>query len=73
MIKIELKDGSIKEIEAGKSVIEVAKEISEGLARVATCGEVDGKIVDLRYILNKDCKNKMRKRGQSPISKKEGT
>ena len=56
MIKIELKDGSIKEIEAGKSVIEVAKEISEGLARVATCGEVDGKIVDLRYILNKDCK-----------------
>ena len=56
MIKLELKDGSIKEIEAGKSVIEVAKEISEGLARVATCGEVDGKIVDLRYILNKDCK-----------------
>ena len=55
MIKITLKDGSIKEVESGKSVIEVAKEISEGLARMATCGTVDGKVVDLRYILNKDC------------------
>ncbi len=55
MIKITLKDGSIKEVEAGKSVIDVAKEISEGLARVATCAVVDGKVVDLRYILNKDC------------------
>ncbi len=55
MIKITLKDGSIKEVEAGKSVFDVAKEISEGLARVATCASVDGKVVDLRYILNKDC------------------
>ena len=55
MIKITLKDGSIKEVESGKSVIEVAKEISEGLARMATCGTVDGKVVDLRHILNKDC------------------
>ena len=55
MIKITLKDGSIKEVEAGKSVFDVAKEISEGLARVATCAVVDGKVVDLRYILNKDC------------------
>lgn len=55
MIKIALKDGSIKELESGKSVFDVAKEISEGLARVATCASVDGKVVDLRYILNKDC------------------
>ncbi len=54
MIKLKLKDGSIKEVSEGKSVYEVAKEISEGLARVATCASVDGKIVDLRYILNKD-------------------
>ena len=54
MIKLHLKDGSIKEVEAGKSVYEVAKEISEGLARVATCASVDGKVVDLRYILDKD-------------------
>ena len=56
MIKITLKDGSIKEIENEKSVYDIAKEISEGLARVATCASVDGKVVDLRYIINKDCK-----------------
>ena len=55
MIKITLKDGSIKEVEEGKSVFDVAKEISEGLARVATCASVDGKVVDLRHILNSDC------------------
>ena len=55
MIKLKLKDGSIKEVEEGKNIYEVAKEISEGLARVATCASVDGKVVDLRYVLNKDC------------------
>ena len=55
MIKIRLKDGSEKEVEEGKSVYEVAREISEGLARVATCASVDGKVVDLRYVLEKDC------------------
>ena len=55
MIKLTLKDGSIKEIESPKSVIDVAKEISEGLARMATCAIVDGKVVDLRYVLDKDC------------------
>lgn len=55
MIKLTLKDGSIKEVEKGKSIIEIAKEISEGLARQATCAVVDGKVVDLRYVLNKDC------------------
>ena len=55
MICITLKDGSKKEIEAGKNVLDVAKEISEGLARMAMAGRVDGKVVDLRYNLNKDC------------------
>ena len=56
MIKVELKDGSKKQVEAGQSVLDVAKSISEGLARVALAGRVDGKVVDLRYTLNKDCK-----------------
>ena len=55
MIKIGLKDGSILEVEKGSSILEVAKKISEGLARNATCGEIDGKIKDLRYNLNEDC------------------
>ena len=56
MIKIELKDGSIKEIESGKSIFEIAKSISEGLARVATDGKVNGEVKDLRTIINEDCR-----------------
>ncbi|MDU1412121.1 MAG: threonine--tRNA ligase [Clostridium sp.] len=55
MIKITLKDGSIKELNSEMSVLEIAKSISEGLARVATAGVVNGKTVDLRYVVNKDC------------------
>ena len=55
MIKITLKDGSVKEIEKPMSIFEVAKIISEGLARVATCGEVDGEVKDLRFVVEKDC------------------
>ena len=55
MIKITLKDGSIKEVEKGISIIDLAKQISEGLARVATCGKVNGKVEDLRHELNEDC------------------
>ena len=55
MIKVTLKDGSIKEIDSKKSVYEIAKQISEGLARMATCASVDGNVVDLRYIVDKDC------------------
>ena len=54
MIKLKLKDGREKEVESGLSVYDVAKQISEGLARNATCASVDGKVVDLRYILNRD-------------------
>ncbi|MDZ4975696.1 TGS domain-containing protein, partial [Clostridium perfringens] len=42
MIKITLKDGSVKEFEASISVLDIAKSISEGLARNACCGIVNG-------------------------------
>ena len=51
-MKITLKDGSVKEYSEAKSVYEIAKDISEGLARVACVGEVNGEIVDLRTELN---------------------
>ena len=54
MIKITLKDGSVMEVENGTSVLDVAKKISEGLARVAMCGLVNGEVKDLRYELNED-------------------
>ena len=54
-MKITLKDGSSKEYSEAKSVYEIAKDISEGLARAACAGEVDGEIVDLRTVLDKDC------------------
>lgn len=55
MIKITLKDGSVKELEREMSILEIAKSISEGLARVATAGTVNGKTVDLRYVVKEDC------------------
>ena len=55
MLKIKLKDNSELEVEEGLSVIEIAKKISEGLARVATCAEIDGEVVDLRTVVEKDC------------------
>ena len=55
MIKVTLKDGSIKEFENPISVLDIAKSISEGLARVACAGIVNNEVVDLRYIVDKDC------------------
>ena len=52
---ITLKDGSVKEYAEAKSVYEIASDISEGLARVACAGEVDGETVDLRTVIDKDC------------------
>ena len=52
---ITLKDGSKKEYEEAKSVIDIAYDISEGLARAACAGEVDGEVVDLRTVVDKDC------------------
>ena len=55
MIKVTLKDGNKLEVEENSTILEVAKKISEGLARNVTCGEVDGEVKDLRYELKKDC------------------
>lgn len=54
-MKITLKDGSVKEYDQARSVYEIAKDISEGLARVACAGEVNGEIVDLRTEISEDC------------------
>ncbi len=53
-MKITLKDGSVKEYSEAKSVYEIAKDISEGLARVACAGEIDGEIIDLRTQIDRD-------------------
>jgi len=52
---ITLKDGSQKEYSGSMSVLDIAKDISEGLARVACAGEVDGEVVDLRTVIDRDC------------------
>ncbi len=54
-MKITLKDGTVKEYESKMSVLDIAKDISEGLARAATSAKVDGEIVDLRTEVDKDC------------------
>lgn len=52
---VTLKDGSKKEFDNAMSVIDIAKDISEGLARMACAGEVNGEVVDLRTVIDKDC------------------
>ena len=52
---ITLKDGSTKEYSEPKSIIEIAADISEGLARMACAGEVNGEVEDLRTVIDKDC------------------
>ena len=52
---ITLKDGSTKEYSQPMSVIDIATDISEGLARVACAGELNGEVVDLRTVVDKDC------------------
>ena len=52
---VTLKDGSKKEYSEAMSVIDIAKDISEGLARNACAGEIDGKVVDLRTVVSEDC------------------
>ncbi|MCI9530561.1 MAG: threonine--tRNA ligase [Lachnospiraceae bacterium] len=54
-MKVTLKDGSVKEYGEAKSVYDIALDISEGLARAACAGEVDGKAVDLRTVVDQDC------------------
>lgn len=54
-MKITLKDGSVKEYSGPKSIYDIANDISEGLARMACAGEVDGEPMDLRTVLDRDC------------------
>ena len=55
MIHITLKDGSVKEFEAGVSVIDVAKSLGAGLAKAACCGRINGEVADLRTPITEDC------------------
>lgn len=55
-MKITLKDGSVKEYENALSIIDIAKDLSEGLARMACIGEVDGQLEDLRTVISRDCR-----------------
>ena len=53
-MKVTLKDGSVKEYAQAMSVIDIAKDLSEGLARATCAGEVDGEVVDLRTVVDHD-------------------
>ena len=54
-MKITLKDGSFKEYAQSMSVYDIALDISEGLARAACAGQINGKTVDLRTVVDEDC------------------
>ncbi len=54
-MKITLKDGSFKEYSSAMPVIDIAADISEGLARAACAAEIDGQVSDLRTVVDKDC------------------
>ncbi|MBR2949366.1 MAG: threonine--tRNA ligase [Lachnospiraceae bacterium] len=54
-MKITLKDGSVKEYAQAMSIFEIAQDISEGLARVACAGMVNGEVKDLRTVIEEDC------------------
>ena len=56
MIKVTLKDGVVKEFDAPKTVLEIAENISAGLARNACVGLVDSEVQDLRFVVDKDAK-----------------
>ena len=54
-MKITLKDGSVKEYSQSMAIIDIAKDISEGLARMACAAEMNGEVVDLRTVVEADC------------------
>lgn len=55
MVNVTLKDGSVKAYENGTTILDIAKDLSEGLARNACCGMINGEVVDLREAVNEDC------------------
>ena len=54
-MKITLKGGTVKEYEGAKTLLDIAKDISEGLSRAATSAKVNGEIEDLRTEISSDC------------------
>ena len=54
-MKLTLKDGSVKEYQGPVTAAEAAKDLSMGLYRAACAARVDGKVVDLRTVLDHDC------------------
>ena len=54
-MKITLKDGSIKEYAEAMSAYDIARDISEGLARAACAVEINGEVKDLRTVVDSDC------------------
>lgn len=55
MVNVKLRDGSVKAVERGTTILEIAKQISEGLARVALAGEVNKQVKDLSFPITEDC------------------
>lgn len=55
MVKVTLKDGSVKEVESGKLIIELARDLSQSLAKKCVVARVDGAFVDLKSPITKDC------------------
>ena len=51
-MKVTLKDGSVKEYDKSMSVYDIALDLSEGLARAACAGEIDGEVVDIRTVVD---------------------
>lgn len=56
MLRVELPDGSIKEVSEGSTVLDIAKGIGEGLARQSVAGRVNGELTDLSTELKQDCR-----------------
>ena len=54
MVNVTLKDGSKKAYESGTTILDIAKDLSEGLARNACCGMINGDVVDLRKEVTED-------------------
>ncbi|MBO6202665.1 MAG: threonine--tRNA ligase [Selenomonas sp.] len=55
MLKITLKDGSVREVEAGVSVLDFVKQVSNSLAKKVLAAKIDGETKDLTTVLKKDC------------------
>ena len=55
MIKVTLKGNEVREFESGLPAFEICKQISMGLYRAACAAEIDGKVCDLRTVIDKDC------------------